>query len=272
MFDHVIVPIDGSEHAAMALGPAVGLARAFGATLVLLRALYPDDVDAAQEELRALALSSGADDTDVVLDTVNGPVGALTDAAGARPGALVCMTTHGRGGLGRALFGSVAEEALREVGGPFVLVGPNCDPAVAVPGTVVVPLDGSRRSESILPLVAEWARRFGVGIWIVSVVDPAEAERAVARGDDLAEDAYVQRVAGSMPGGLPSVDWDVLRSADPAQAITEFAASRGFSTIAVATHGRTGLARVAVGSVATRIVHDHAGLTLVVRTAEVDAS
>lgn len=268
MIDHVIVPVDGSEQADMALAPAAELARRFEAQLVLLQAVHPDDVGLAESELSERATRIGLSGTEVVLDPLNGPVGALRDAVDARPSSLVCMTTHGRGGLGRALFGSVAEEALREIGGPFVLVGPSADPAALVPGPIAVPLDGSHRSESILPIVAEWVSALGVGVWIVSVVDPADAERARAAGGDVAEAAYVERIARSLPA-LPSIDWEVLHSADPAHAITEFAARRGCSTVALATHGRTGLSRVVVGSVATRVVHDHPGLTLVVRTAEI---
>lgn len=269
MIQHVIVPLDGSEHADAALAPATALARRFDATLVLLQAVHPDDVDLARTELSERAAAIGMPGTEIVLDPLNGPVGALRDAAEARPASVVCMTTHGRGGLGRALFGSVAEEALREVGGTFVLVGPATDPAAAIPGPIVVPLDGSHRSESILPVVTDWARALGVGIWLVHVADPADAERARAAGQDIVEEAYVERVAASLPEGLPSVDWEVLHSADPALAIVDFAAHHGCSIVALATHGRTGVARVVVGSVASRIVKDHAGIVLVTRTAEV---
>ena len=269
MIDHVIVPIDGSEYADRALLPAAELARRFDATLVLLQAVHPDDLDDARKELGERASSLGVSGTELVLDPLNGPVGALQEAAEARPRSVVCMTTHGRGGLGRALFGSVAEETLREVGVPVVLVGPEFDAEAGRGGTLVVPLDGSHRSESILPLVAEWAAVLDVGLWIVSVVDPADAERVRSSGQDLAEEAYAERVAHSLPSGL-SVDWEVLHSADPAHAIVEFAAQRGFPIIALASHGRTGLSRVVVGSVAARIVKEHAGLTVVVRTAEVD--
>lgn len=270
MFENVIVPIDGSELADAALGPAAELARRLDAKLVLLQAVHPDDVDLARTELSQRAEALDVPDAELVLDPLNGPVGALRDAVDARAGAVVCMTTHGRGGLGRALFGSVAEEALREVGGPFVLVGPAAAPDATVPGPVLVPLDGSHRSESILPLAAEWAAALGVGIWIVTVSDPSDAASVGEAGGDLVEEAYVERVAGAMPREVPSVDWDVLHGSDPAEEIVRFAARRGCSTIALATHGRTGLARVVAGSVATQVVHDHPGLVLVTRTAEVD--
>lgn len=270
MFDHVIVPIDGSQLADSALAPASELARRLDARLVLLQAVHPDDLDVARGELATRAENLGLPETEIVLDPLNGPVGALRDAVEARAGSVVCMTTHGRGGLGRALFGSVAEEALREVGGPFVLVGPGASPDAAVPGPVLVPLDGSHRSESILPLVTSWASALGVGVWIVTVTEPADSARVAASGDDLVEEAYVERVASALPTDLPSVDWEVLHGTDPAAAIVQFAAQRGCSTVALATHGRSGLARVVAGSVATAVVRDHAGLVLVTRTAEVD--
>ncbi|QGG96353.1 universal stress protein [Actinomarinicola tropica] len=269
MFENVIVPIDGSELADAALAPAADLARRMDAALVLLQAVHPDDVDLARTDLSERLEALGAPRGEIVLDPLNGPVGALRDAVSARAGAVVCMTTHGRGGIGRALFGSVAEEALREVGGPFVLVGPSSAPDATVPGPVLVPLDGSHRSESILPLAASWATALGVGMWIVTVGDPSDAAKVRDAGGDMVEEAYVERIAGAMPREVPSVDWEVLHGSDPAAEIVRFAAQRGCSTIALATHGRTGLARVVAGSVASEVVHDHPGLVLVTRTADV---
>lgn len=270
MIHHVIVPIDGSEHADAALGPATELAGRIGATLVLLQAVHPDDVELGRAELNHRAERSGLDAVEILLDSMNGPVGALSEAVEARPGALICMTTHGRGGLGRALFGSVAEEALREVGGPVLLVGPSFDPAATTIGPILVPLDGSHRAEAILPVAAEWSRRFGFGLRLVEVIDPADAERAQVAGTDVHEGAYLQRVAGSLPADLPTTDWEVLHDADPARAIVDDAARHACRVVALTTHGRTGLARMVAGSVATRIVHDHAGLVLVLRSVEPD--
>lgn len=268
MFDHVIVPTDGSDQADRALGAAAVVAERLGAAIVLLRASHPDDLDQSTEELKERALRLEAPDAELILDSANDPVGAIVEAVRSHPRSLVCMATHGRGGVGRALFGSVAEGALNEALVPFVLVGPHVDTAAPQLGDVVVPLDGSHRAESILPVVTQWARATDAALWLVEVVDPKDEATVAATGQDLSEEAYVERIAAGLPDDLRSVDWDVLHGSDPATAIREYAGENDLPVIALATHGHSGLSRIVAGSVASRIVHDHAGITLVIRTAD----
>jgi nucleotide-binding universal stress UspA family protein len=180
------------------------------------------------------------------------------------------MSTHGRGGLGRAVLGSVAEEALVDAAVPFVLVGPH-HRAGPLDGPVVLAIDGSLRSEVVAPLAAEWSTLLGAPLWVVSVIDPrdAAAARAALGGDHVDEGAHVHRVAGTLAADLGrDVDWEVLHDDDPATALVRFATERGARVVVMATHGRTGLARVTMGSVTARVVRDHPGVVLVVRTAD----
>jgi nucleotide-binding universal stress UspA family protein len=268
MIQHVIVPLDGSDHADRALQPAMEVAGRLGASVTLLRAVHPDDVDLATAELRERLERFEVPGADLVIDTMNGPVGAIVQAVADRPESLVCMTTHGRSGLSRALLGSVAEEALRQLDVPFLLVGPAYDPAIGVGTCVIVPVDGSHRSEAVLPIATQWSDALDAPLWVVIVVDPADAERVAAEGGDLQENAYVHRVASQMPAMRHEVDWEVLHNADPAVGITEFVEARNGGLVVMATHGRSGLARVALGSVTARVVRDHTGLTLVVRSTD----
>jgi nucleotide-binding universal stress UspA family protein len=270
MIDQVIVPLDGSEHADRALRPAIEVARRLGASVSLLRAIHPDDVDVAETELGERITEHEPPGAEMLIDTMNGPVGAIAAAVDAHPDSLVCMTTHGRSGLSRALLGSVAEEALREVDVPFLLVGPAYVPGTGLGACVIVPVDGSHRSEAVLPIASEWATALEVPLWIVTVVDPADAERVRAEGGDLLENSYVHRLASSMPTVGHEVDWEVLHNADPAAGITEFVEARNNGLVVMATHGRSGVARVALGSVSSRVVRDHTGLTLVVRSSDLD--
>ena len=270
MINQVIVPLDGSEHADRALRPAIEVATRLGASVALLRAIHPDDVDVAQAELGERIADHEPPGAQMLIDTMNGPVGAIAQAIENQPDSLVCMTTHGRSGLTRALLGSVAEEALRQVDVPFLLVGPSYVPGTGVGSCVIVPVDGSPRSEAVLPFAAEWADRLDVPLWVTTVVDPSDAERVRAEGGDLQENSYVHRLASSMPAGRHEVDWEVLHNADPALGITEFVEARNGGLVVMTTHGRSGLARVALGSVAARVVREHTGLTLVVRSTDLE--
>lgn len=268
MFEHVIVPVDGSEHADRALVVARLVAECLGAGIVLVRATHPDDLDQATNETKERALRLDAADAELVLDSRNDAVDAIVATVRSHPNSIVCMSTHGRGGLGRALFGSVTEGALTEAEAPFLLVGPHADVDRLRLGDVLVPLDGSHRAETILPVVTDWARATGASVWVVEVVDSKSAATVAASGEDLSEEGYVERIAAGLPLDAEKVEWDVLHGKDPAKVIAEHAREHDLPVVALATHGHSGISRLVAGSVSTRVAHDHTGITLVIRTAD----
>ena len=88
-------------------------------------------------------------------------------------GALVCIASHGRGGLGTALLGSITEEVLRKSPRPVLVVGPKFE---ARPwrqdGQIVASVDGSPFSEQAIPVAAEWSATFDLPLWLVQVAAP----------------------------------------------------------------------------------------------------
>jgi nucleotide-binding universal stress UspA family protein len=136
----VVVPLDGSDLAEAAIGPAAELAQAAGARLVLLRVepsvaaigegfmLVPDfeltDEAVTRVAEAYLAQASRLVPEQVAVETraVRGPVPhALLDTLARMRPDLVVMTTRGRGGLRRALLGSVADRVVRS-GAPVLLI------------------------------------------------------------------------------------------------------------------------------------------------------
>jgi nucleotide-binding universal stress UspA family protein len=87
---------------------------------------------------------------------------AIIEKATADNSILIAMTTHGRSGLNRWLLGSVAEKVLRGSTNPLLLV--KAVPNAATEGeatlkSIVVPLDGSKLAESVLPAVTRIAKK-----------------------------------------------------------------------------------------------------------------
>jgi nucleotide-binding universal stress UspA family protein len=126
MITKVVVPLDGSALAERAVTPARSLAERIGATLLLMTARSGDDAGEARQRLDKQATALGFDrvDTAIVHDR-SAAEAILTEARD--PNAVVCMSTHGRSGLGQALLGSVAEAVLRGSDRPVLLVGPSLD-------------------------------------------------------------------------------------------------------------------------------------------------
>jgi nucleotide-binding universal stress UspA family protein len=194
---------------------------------------------------------------------------AIPLLADTEPDALVCMTTHGRSGVGNAVFGSVAEAVVRELEDvPLVLVGPSVrGKSTAKFEELVVCLDGSRTAAAILPVARDFARDLGLGVWLVDVVDPDRRVPAALENDvGASESGPLQRVAHGFDAAEVSVNWETLHGRDAADAIIEFADSRRSPLIAMTTHGRTGLARVAVGSVTMAVVRRAVCPVLVMRS------
>jgi nucleotide-binding universal stress UspA family protein len=139
----ILVPLDGSVVAEAALKPAVEVARATRAKLVLLRAAQAhtlpmaDPIEAqvdvmreAQEYLaaaRARVLAAGVGD--VEMSAWYGPaVEAIVEAARYRHADIIVMSSHGRSGVSRLVLGSVAESVLRATTVPILLIRPEGAP------------------------------------------------------------------------------------------------------------------------------------------------
>ncbi|MGH9132404.1 MAG: universal stress protein [Ilumatobacteraceae bacterium] len=253
MFNRIIVPTDGSDYSWRAVAVGEALARQCDAELELLEVVtYSADVKRA-EELTAKRIADAPLSIPVVATArvmQKSVAFTIADYASNVAGAMVVMSTFGRGRT-EAILGSVAVDLLREMFGPVLFVGPKAKTDRAdLRGELIVPVDGSELSELALPLAAAW----GIGIearpWVVEVLDPDQE-----RVQDSIESSYAARLARGV-GGVShhDVQFEVLHDRHPGKAIGQFAESIGASLIVASTHGRTGFARLAAGSVAMEIV------------------
>ena len=184
---------------------------------------------------------------------------------------LVTMATHGRTGLGRLLFGSVALKILQACPIPMLLFRPllryddslspveRTDPAKFQ--RVLVPLDGSPVAEEIVPALERLARTFLAGLHLLTVV-PGGAEESAHRRD--AEDYLARwtRIFSSI--GIDATT--EVRAGEAAVETLDCVRERGLDAIAMTTHGRSGLNRAVYGSVAEKILSQSEVPLLVVRS------
>jgi nucleotide-binding universal stress UspA family protein len=135
----ILVPLDGSGLAETALAAAADMARPGAGTLILIRAAQSrvrpgvDPINAQIEvvqeaELYLAAVKDKLDKQggrDVQTGVWYGPAAsAIIDAAKLYRADLIVMSTHGRSGVGRLIFGSVAESVLRGTTVPIFLLRP----------------------------------------------------------------------------------------------------------------------------------------------------
>ena len=280
----LMVPLDGSAFAEHALPAALDLARRLGATLHVVRVHQPPIlpspdapviVDAAWvESLRTEELAYLQDVADRFLaptgiafatKLVDGfPADALSAYARVQAIDVILMTTHGRGGMSRFWLGSVADALVRQSRTPVLLirphdVDPTDEPAPAL-RHILVPTDGSELSlgvvEPALALGAPGGARYTLlrvlpRLWAPSIGAGEEAVSEEERADAL---AALERVARPLRARGTAIESVVLVDPAPAQAILSFASASDCDAIALATRGRSGWARVALGSVADKVM------------------
>ena len=257
MYKTIVVPLDGSLLSESAIEPALELAKRTGATVHLVTCTWAGDplmprtdardyLDTRVEVLKPRKIES-------TMLSEREPGEAIVTLARHLPDAIVCMTTHGRSGLGQALLGSVAEQVAREVDGPLLLLGP--DAAGVLPlDRALVAIDDSAASLQVAHLAADWAREFGIELTLVEVIDPDDLERArTATREPIVEDTALRQMASTIDDGTIAITWEVLHGDDPAESLLDFARRSPASLVFLGTHGRTGAARVFVGSVAMRV-------------------
>jgi nucleotide-binding universal stress UspA family protein len=185
----------------------------------------------------------------------------------AKRRALICMASHGRTRVGKAVLGSVTADVVSLSSTPVLLVGPEYDPERPLNDQRLgVCLDGSRFAEEILPVAAQWATAFGFKLWLLESASPADlADLSQAPVADVVESSYVARVASKLPG---DINWDVLHARQPVDGIIDYAEEHPVGVLAMATHGRRGWARMAEGSVALQVLHRAPCPILLVHPAE----
>lgn len=120
----------------------------------------------------------------------------------------------------------------------------------------VVPLDGSPWSERVLPPVTYLARRTGSAVTLVKVAggrEEASEGREYEGGERREARIYLEHICGGLRKAGVAADFEVL-SGRPAEAVVHLARAQAAGLIAMSSHGRGGLARWFLGSVADEVV------------------
>ena len=185
---------------------------------------------------------------------------------------LVAMSTHGRSGFDRWIWGSVAERVLRGSTHPLLLANPHAlDDEKAQTdrkfARVLVPLDGSEPSAAILPIVSEIAHLYESEvtlfytepILIASIQYPAIPVIPAKEEGEKILATYRERLASE---GVRVKTWVAFEP--PASGVLRAIELTKADLVAMTTHGRSGFSRWALGSVAEKVIR-HSGIPVLVR-------
>jgi nucleotide-binding universal stress UspA family protein len=170
---------------------------------------------------------------------------------------LIAMATHGRDGLPRAVFGSIAEEVLRNVAVPVLLVRDSqpTAPALTAGCTILVPLDGSAFARQALGAAQMLGRACGGTLLLMTAVSDREPAQpgATPQAPSWRHEAHRRETARQLEAGGTHVSIQVLQG-KPGEALITQAGSAGAALIVMATHGRSGIDKMHWGSVALEVL------------------
>jgi nucleotide-binding universal stress UspA family protein len=259
----ILVPLEDSIQSRRVLPYATSLAAAGHGRLVLLQSIAHTDLRFhAEGFLERIAEHIPRQSVAVETCVEEGDAGQVIVGVAARILAdLIALATDRSTDLDRWLNGSVADWVLRHTPVPVFLVPPVCEQEWADDHTlrVLVALDGSPFAEEVLAPVTGIAQFINSEIVLLRAVDDG--------GSSDAAQSYLDEVGARLSGRGLRVTSQVV-AGDPAWAIAHPGTAANISMIAMATHGRTGVARLMLGSVATRTLQRATVPLVLVRPAE----
>ncbi|HEX5830908.1 MAG TPA: universal stress protein [Gemmatimonadaceae bacterium] len=286
MLKLIVVPLDGSGFGEQAIPTAIRLAERERAEVELVHVhetLPPYLVQGASpldprldedlskergsylhtiaEELRR---STSASVRTPVLEGA-ATAAVLAEYIARRQADLVVMATHGHGGLSRLWLGSVSSELVRHSSAPVLLIRPTEGGSRTQPAPpfqrVLIPLDGSPASEEAIDHAMAVAAEPDVEFLLLHVIipigyiaEPADVAFVHERELEAAAATYLGEVADRIRARGYPADIRVLNQPQPVRAILECADESGAELIAMETHGRSGVTRLVMGSVADKVV------------------
>ncbi len=304
MITHILVPLDGSRLAATALPYALALARAADARISLLSVVeFPPEragmPSAAAREgdgrhvtestayLESVATAVRADGLAATTVVRHGnPASEILAASEDEGCSLIVISTHGRTGLERLRIGSVAQHVLRHAIIPILVVRPGDDAATegaATIAAITVALDGSGLAEEALPIATRIATALSIPLTLLRIIPSLTSLASTGWGagyaayypvtDEMVADEdqgvreYLEAVATRLraPGLDVQTRWEHSVTSRAAEMIAAALAKQPAGIAVMASHGRGGVLRWALGSTAEEVLDQSPCPILIVR-------
>ena len=298
MYDRILVPLDGSDLAEIALPYAEEIAVSMGAQITLIH--VAESADDEHEHMHRAYIDKMVEITkqnikkhyeirsikSIKVDSVyvaGYSAEQIVDYAEERKIGLIVMATHGQSGIRRWIVGSVAAKVVSATEQPILLIRAN----VITPARrkkqifkkVLVPLDGSKESEAIMPYIGELASIVKTEVVLFHVVAPVqffysipgEASNQSLSPDDInkivakRKDYLDTLGAGLKEKGIKASSRVIV--GEPAKDIIRIADEIHADFVAMSTHGRSGIDRWTLGSTADKVLHGGNTPIMLVRSA-----
>jgi nucleotide-binding universal stress UspA family protein len=284
MWERILIPLDGSGLAELALPYAEELATAFNSEVVLVYVSEPTEDQYRHmhqlyvEELVGQMRNRLNKVSPLVLS--GEPAEEIIGYAEKNDVSLIIITAHGRSGIMPWAAGGIASKVLHATRVPLLLIRAT-KPPQRVPGKhllnrILLPLDGSEAGEATVLYIGELMDRLESEVILFGVVPAGQHIRTLGGLDYVlypeqhlelikAEArAYLNQVYRRLKGRKGRVKVRI-RVGDIAQEIIKFAEKTNASLVAISSHGHSGMTKWVFGSIAHKIVQASTIPVLVVR-------
>lgn len=292
MYQKILVPLDGSRLAECVLPHVDALAAGNKETkITFLYVVQPLDVpmvnsvykkrietdakSAAEKYLKKLVARAKYREKAISKVILGKVADGIVDYATEHQMDLMIMATHGRSGISRWLYGSVAEKVIHETKIPVFLVkAGDCRKVSYAKGKkirVLVPLDGSKVAESVLPHLKELSRQLSenrIEVILTRVCEIFASPLSYPPPMPMTWDEYLKyettRCKSICQDYLNEVREELIRNGlkvrtevfegNPAELLIDYADKNPIDLIVMSTHGRTGVSKWAFGSIAEKVL------------------
>lgn len=264
----ILCPIDFSELSHTAFEFACSLARAYQAHLLIMHVgteptvppiggvsiLTPEEYEASlRESLKQYQTEAESASSETLVVLGQQAAERITSAARDNEADLIVMGTHGRSGISRALLGSVAEKVVRTAPCPVItLKAPMRQRGKLRFRTILHPTDLSEASSSAFQVACNLAKHHRARLIILYVESPGSRPDTWSRKDEIESELIECLRSHHLLKNGADVAYEVVHGS-PGEMILDIADSHQADLIVMGTHGRTGLRRLAMGSVAEAI-------------------
>ena len=260
--ERIVVPLDGSKLAEIALPYAEEIAVRTGRDIVLLsviefadptyRTYLKKTADTTKSNASRYAEKSNSKEIEVYITTRDGnPAESIVDFTNKWGHNLIIMATHGRSGIGRWAIGSVADKVVRAItnSSVFLVRGNKAGPDVRqkhLLKKVLVPLDGSVPSQSIIPFINHLATKLSLELTFFHVAPEDDRQEIDAH-------TYLKARCGELESQGVVANCEV-RTGSPADSIIDVADELAVDFIAMSTRGKNSITPWSIGSVAQKVL------------------
>lgn len=267
----VLVPLDGSADAERALTMLAALAMigdlhvAFVSVVDDRDIAFQPNVLSNEQRLRQLyldqqlkALPRGVVSSEAVV-RVGRPITRILEEADRVDGDVILLSNKQSPGSIRWFRGSIVDKAVRDGSRNVLVLGKNAPPAQI--NSIMLPLDGSGRAESAVPVARELAEQLNAALHIVRVVSPLESLGSSPFGqvpfntaqmtsafEEIAEQ-YIERIGKQLRAGSACV-----LTGPAAESLLEYVEQHTIGLVVMTPHGRTGPVGRSLGSVTDRML------------------